>query len=395
LPSDFLNLLVCATILYGCWWFRTQWKASPEVKPHHAYLATAFVWWTLSWASWFALYAVKLLLRLTEEAASPLWRVVLVLLTDVNSILMLTCAFAIASGDRWRQQASRLQLFLGAVIAVELLRILVFLGYEQDLSLAVYSIPLGTLAPVVLGYVFLLRYGTRYVLWAGLAYGLLQPIAYVASLPKEDAFITLSVTTGARCNPELPPELLPPPTAPQPGVVRMHEKYPVGEEIAHRLKVEADASDGELFSILRAFDCLDNLEKLALGWRMVLLFRLEALVFAALAAGKVVLGTWFMGYFAYQPVRRTLPVSVIPPTGKVTPQDELLSSAGAAARGLVWVARILMAVILVRLWMIGFVSAAVGVIATIPIAGLGYLFGATPHPWRNKTAPPPSPAEPG
>jgi hypothetical protein len=155
----------------------------PKTNINHRHIFRAMIAWLAAWVCWIRLWWVA-----SAQGPSPDGRnsLEVLLLSDLNTGLDILTCFAMTMGGRCRA----IQLWLvGFVVVVSLggldIALLKFPGGPWGSTLhEQWSLVLSALSPLLIGWVFRIRYGVNLVFAVGIAYAILQPPAYRALLDK-------------------------------------------------------------------------------------------------------------------------------------------------------------------------------------------------------------------
>ncbi|WP_145067970.1 hypothetical protein [Engelhardtia mirabilis] len=142
-------------------------------------VAIWLVFWVLMAAAWLSLY-------LLEDWGVMLRSVMASTLDNLNAITLVVIYFVVTRGNQFRLRravytwlllSSIVVGYLGVVYSVFRLNPAVAFRLHESFSLC-----LGFLSPIVLGWAFYLRFGTSAILVIGVAYGLAQPFVYSSEI---------------------------------------------------------------------------------------------------------------------------------------------------------------------------------------------------------------------
>jgi len=190
MPFDYFgtatNLSISiAVVIYGAAaWLRQDPSGAGASPP---FKRQAYIYWWAAWLVWVVAWALILIVGAAHKTESIHWKILILILDNLNSIFMIIVYIAITRGDAFGPRQIRLALgwilgTLGACTApLYLLSSLFGLTFAYEVH-STWGLCLSVVSPILVGWAIHLRFRTVSVLAVGFVYGFIQPIVYAAEL---------------------------------------------------------------------------------------------------------------------------------------------------------------------------------------------------------------------
>lgn len=179
------NFVISTSVtLYGflAWLRNRDPRAEPRFRP------LVYRYWWASWSCWVFAWGVLLIAAiLGSNQVNIELKIVTLFFDNLNSVFMILVYFVMTRGDEFdkpkinaaiKQIAGSIA--LGCAI-LYLLSPLITLSFAYEVH-RTWSLCLGVLAPMLIGWACHLRYNTLLVLVVGSTYGFMQPLIYATEL---------------------------------------------------------------------------------------------------------------------------------------------------------------------------------------------------------------------
>lgn len=279
-----LNLVVCLVIIgFNLAFIGALSKACEDAAGQKRWPVIPWLFrrWTWAWVFWLLIYVLKLVACWHHWDAEAV-RGVLFVLSDLNSVCLITMTVALSRGasvDVHYYRAVTLLLLFAIVVWDGFLWVCGLAlseGAAPGMFLQVWSAALSVTSPLILGRLFVQRYATQSIWWIGLCYGLMQVFGYGAVLLPDDRAATIETPQQVTFAPD------------SRGFVRAEEIKPGQYRyVLRRTDGQREITDKIARQLLDAFE--GHLD--ALVWtRAYLRLRVDDILFAILALLKLILG---------------------------------------------------------------------------------------------------------
>lgn len=180
------NLLIAGTVvLFGIHWLRSS------QYPHKlAFRWRAYRCWWASWVSWVVAWGLILWRAAAQDTNGsqqvvPGFDVSILILDNLNTFFLILMYFVVTRGNEFDRRAllkSAIQLTLPFAIGLTVMYSTFSFPIAYEIHRA-YALAASVFVPILVGWAFNLRFGTRVVLIVGFVYGFVQPVVYKAVLP--------------------------------------------------------------------------------------------------------------------------------------------------------------------------------------------------------------------
>jgi hypothetical protein len=171
-----INLLVCG-LVSACSLYTLR-VLNMQNTGRDRFVFRAFVWWWLSWIAWTAAWAAIAIRNLPSEHPN-----LLLLLSDLNAVTLIMVYLTLTRAESYGGGTAVID-FINICVVVGAAYFVFYLLIPNRFNAVQHGwgLCLSAISTMLVGWAFVLRYGTRAVLVVGFVYAFSQPLAFESIL---------------------------------------------------------------------------------------------------------------------------------------------------------------------------------------------------------------------
>lgn len=183
--GSLFNLLIpLIVVLFGISYLKTK---STDIS--YLLRRRAYQFWWGSWLMWVLLWTIQLL-KPTYFVNETFSEIVTLILDNLNTVFIIMMYMVLTRGQEYANREYKydlIHILLFFIVSVFVLYGSLTIINQIDLAIILHktwSLSLGTITPMLLGWAYKLRFKTNRIFLLSLIYGFMQPLLYMVTLPE-------------------------------------------------------------------------------------------------------------------------------------------------------------------------------------------------------------------
>jgi len=181
--GTYANLIISSCVVA----FGLFWLLKKPLDDSQKLRIRSFQFWWASWLMWVIAWSLLTYKSSLTQNEVPNWVEIGVLIFDnFNTVFLVLMYFVLTRGNSYSTRRGYFDL-LRLTFSLGIFYCLLYLVFGEYIDFAksihhTWSLSLGVITPILIGWAFKLRFNTRLVLYLGVLYGFMQPLLFTVQL---------------------------------------------------------------------------------------------------------------------------------------------------------------------------------------------------------------------